>query len=403
MKKFRKNYGITLIALVITVIVLLILAGVTIATLTGDNGILTRASEGKEKTEEAQREELKHLTALEAATNLKDTTHIDNSTGEEKTIKIPAGFAVSQIKGENSIKDGLVIMDSNENEYVWIEVPKNDTIYQTAGINVKSFTDEDYNKIYNDLKSYTYDYNKNRTNLGWSDKWYNGCGIDSELEYNNKKKKMLKSIYENEGFWIGRYEMGSNEYVLENNANDNRVPICKKNAYPYNFVTCSQAQKLADTFSSGNYTSSLMFGVQWDLVCKYIEEKEKIPVEQINQNSSTWGNFLDSEFEVNNGCYLVGEQISEGWNTISSNYIKVKDTKIVFTTGATERNKILNIYDFAGNVSEWTLEYSKDTYYINNVCVNRGGNTNFATNAAYPGGSDIYYNSYGVGFRSTLY
>ena len=57
MKNFRKNQGITLIALVITVIVLLILAGVTIATLTGDNGILTRAEQAKEKTEEAQEKE----------------------------------------------------------------------------------------------------------------------------------------------------------------------------------------------------------------------------------------------------------------------------------------------------------------------------------------------------------
>ena len=49
----RKNNGITLIALVITIIVLLILAGVTIATLTGENGILTRASEAAERTEKA--------------------------------------------------------------------------------------------------------------------------------------------------------------------------------------------------------------------------------------------------------------------------------------------------------------------------------------------------------------
>ena len=54
MKNFRKNQGITLIALVITVIVLLILAGVTIATLTGDNGILTRTQEAKNKTEQAE-------------------------------------------------------------------------------------------------------------------------------------------------------------------------------------------------------------------------------------------------------------------------------------------------------------------------------------------------------------
>ena len=51
---FRKeNEGITLIALVITIIVLLILAGITIATLTGDNGILTKVNEAKKATTEA--------------------------------------------------------------------------------------------------------------------------------------------------------------------------------------------------------------------------------------------------------------------------------------------------------------------------------------------------------------
>ena len=396
----RKN-GITLIALVVTIIVLIILAGVSINMVIGENGILTRASDASKQTEEAKEEELRRLTTLEAATYIEEHKYEDPS-GE--TITIPAQCAVSQVEGENTLENGLVIIDFNGNEYVWIEVPKNDTVYQSAGINVEAFTDENYNKIYNDLKSYAFDYNKNRTNWGWSDTWYNECGIDSESEYNNKKKKMLKSIYENEGFWIGRYEIGSNEYILEYTENDKRVPICKKNAYPYNFITCGQAQKLADTFSSGNYTSSLMFGVQWDLVCKYIEENGKISVEKINKNSSTWGNFLESEFQVNNGFYLLGEQLSKGWNTISSTYLKLKDTKSLLTTGATERNKILNIYDFAGNVSEWTLEYSKDTTNnINNMCVNRGGNINYSTNAAYPGASASNYYSYGVGFRLALY
>ena len=58
MKKINMNKkGITLIALVITIIVLLILAGVTIATLTGDNGILTKTTEAKDKTEEGEEEE----------------------------------------------------------------------------------------------------------------------------------------------------------------------------------------------------------------------------------------------------------------------------------------------------------------------------------------------------------
>lgn len=51
MKKTSKNKGITLIALVITIIVLLILAGISISTLTGENGVLTRAGNAKEQTE----------------------------------------------------------------------------------------------------------------------------------------------------------------------------------------------------------------------------------------------------------------------------------------------------------------------------------------------------------------
>ena len=55
--KVKTNKGITLIALVITIIVLLILAGVTIAMLTGNNGILTKATEAKQKTTEAAAKE----------------------------------------------------------------------------------------------------------------------------------------------------------------------------------------------------------------------------------------------------------------------------------------------------------------------------------------------------------
>ena len=51
--KEKSTKGITLIALVITIVILLILAGVSIAMLTGDNGILTQAQNAKEKTEKA--------------------------------------------------------------------------------------------------------------------------------------------------------------------------------------------------------------------------------------------------------------------------------------------------------------------------------------------------------------
>ena len=87
MKNFRKNeIGITLIALVITVIVLLILAGVTIATLNGDNGILTRAQEAKNKTEEAQKEENISLKEAELEISYKDLPKDDDVDKSLKTF-----------------------------------------------------------------------------------------------------------------------------------------------------------------------------------------------------------------------------------------------------------------------------------------------------------------------------
>ena len=61
----KKNKGITLIALVITVIILIILAGVAISMLSGDNGILKQAGEAQEKTDQSALEELVNLCITE--------------------------------------------------------------------------------------------------------------------------------------------------------------------------------------------------------------------------------------------------------------------------------------------------------------------------------------------------
>lgn len=74
----KKNKGITLIALVITIIVLLILAGVSIATLTGDNGLLSKAQEAKEKTEEARRKEEQELKNVEIQLQMQQNGDIAN-------------------------------------------------------------------------------------------------------------------------------------------------------------------------------------------------------------------------------------------------------------------------------------------------------------------------------------
>ncbi len=98
----RKNRGITLIALVITIIVLLILAGVSIAMLTGQNGILTQAQNAKQETEEGKIKEQNELAKANAIMNIEKQTYVDKN---EESVVIPEGFSVIEIDGENTVKD----------------------------------------------------------------------------------------------------------------------------------------------------------------------------------------------------------------------------------------------------------------------------------------------------------
>ncbi|MEI3392821.1 MAG: hypothetical protein V8R39_07110 [Clostridia bacterium] len=121
--------------------------------LTGQNGILNRAAEAKEKTEISSKDDQRKLAQAEALMNNEKTTY--------KGITLPEGFSPTKIEEEDSIDDGLVITDGYGNEFVWVEVPKTVEVYQTAGINIESFDNESYDKIENDLHNYTNDYRIN--------------------------------------------------------------------------------------------------------------------------------------------------------------------------------------------------------------------------------------------------
>ena len=413
--------GITLIALVITIIVLLILAGISISMLTGQNGILNRAQEAKEKTEVAGEEELRKLTQMQAAMNLENTTYTDNSTGVEKTVKIPAQCAVSQVDGENSLKDGLVIIDVNGNEWVWIEVPKTAEIYKTAGLNVTTFTDNEYTKIYEDLANYTEKF-RDEENKGiqtGTDEWYDGCGL-KESEYDNLKKKMLQSVYENAGFYIGRYEVGIGEdntvrnygedYYIEHPISE--TPVIQANKVVYNWVRTSQAQELSERLAIGRNTSSLMFGIQWDLVLKYIESKRVytkdgtntlIDQTLIKSDSTKCGNYSNAIFNITNTNAKYSEDHGKTYNQVESQgYLKPISTRLL-TTSAMERNSVAGIYDLAGNVWERTLE---KTTITDSPCSIRGGSYDH-NGVDYPvsnRSNTITSNShYNCGFRPALY
>ena len=387
-KERRASKGITLIALVITIIVLLILAGVSIATLTGENGILTRANDAKTNTEQAEEDELRKLTQAEAATYLEEHEYTDVS-GEK--ITIPEKCAVSLVEGENTLENGLVIIDANGNEWVWIEVPES--------VTTSSTTDEE---IKNALISYASNYRGS-----YADTWYNGCGL-GEQKYADRYSEMLRSIKENNGFFIGRYEVGSFDNPVTSNNNTRQVVI-QKGAYPYNYVTCSQAEDLAEGLAPDKgTTSSLMFGIQWDLVLKYLETKG-VSESELKTNSGSWGNYRDVEFTVEEGnkyAILTNWSLGE-WNDVPVNYSKptfdADGNGVLLSTGATERNSKMNIYDLSGNVHEWTLEKSTNTSY---PCVGRGGGYCYS-GSFFPASYRSYgstSNSYSdVGFRPALY
>ena len=212
--------------------------------LTGQNGILNKASEAKEKTEISSKDEQRKLAQAEALMSTGDT--------EYNGVTIPKGFAPTKIDGENSIDVGLVITDGSGNEYVWVEVPKTTEIYSTAGINITNFTDKEYAEIEKDLKTYTSEYSKSNFS-------------DTNPKFITEYKNMLKSVYENEGFWIGRYEAGiDGEKPRISHTEITDKVVVKQDKIPYNYVTRDEAQSLAEKMENGECTSSLLFGIQWD-------------------------------------------------------------------------------------------------------------------------------------------
>ena len=67
---------------------------------------------------------------------------------------------------------------------------------------------------------------------------------------------MLKSVYQNGGFYIGKYETGIEDTPRTSNTTLTETPVIKQNAYPYTYVTCSQAQTLASNMEHGDKTTS---------------------------------------------------------------------------------------------------------------------------------------------------
>ena len=390
----KKNKGITLIALIITIIILLILVGVSLNLLIkGDLfGSAEKAVEGTNaKVEEQQtavdelmgeldevekeiEEQQRQQEEAEKQKNLPGTRVSENTKyiRDGKTAWIPKGFTVSGIKSEQSIDNGLVIYDIPEgitpdwtnpdsvktayNQFVWIPVEVKSTDTENS---IASFYRSEWTANAETGGERTTGLNTSFTEPNATNDTADKTGIANQIA------NLTKSIYKYGGFYIGRYEAGS-ETERTSSSGVTTLGI-KQDMYPYNYVKWGDSESSIGTtgavylsnslYNTNEYgaTSMLCTGACWDSMLDFIKD-----LKHSVTNSTTWGNYKNSEtFEITRGAYAVfntSNYTLGSFNNVGSKYSKMKDTSILLTTGATERNCSKNIYDVAGNCYEWTTE-----------------------------------------------
>ena len=341
------------------------------------------------------------------------------------------GSDFSVLEGTN-LTNGLVVTDGSGNEYVWVEVPTN--IYDNETYNTETETGDkkpankkETDKIEYCLKKYTSSYSQS----GFSDEYIKDSTpgwFADKTAYDNAKNTMLKSVYENGGFYVGRYEAGISESRPSKETELTATPVSKPNMCPYTYITRTQAKQLAEKVNSGGYTSSLMFGIQWDLMLAHIQNKGGVDVTTLTNDSTNIGNYYNNKWNVTNDKAKYNEDGTE-WKNCP--YQKTTETEILLTTGASETFAKMNIYDVAGNVFEWTLEGNQNATVASSTgirlaslinskvspirlaatvasgpCVYRGGyyyNNGTGFPASYRYLSEVDYSIDDIGFRVTLY
>ena len=390
----KKNKGITLIALIITIIILLILVGVSVNLLIkGDlfgsaekavNGTNAKVEEQQtavdelmgelDEVEKEIEEQQRQQEEAEKQKNLPGTRVSENTKyiRDGKTAWIPKGFTVSGIKSEQSIDDGLVIYDIPEgitpdwsnpdsvktkyNQFVWIPVEVKSTDTENS---IASFYRSKWAANASTGGDRTIGLSTNYTEPDSTNDTDDKTGIAKQIA------NLTKSIYKYGGFYIGRYEAGS-ETERTSSSGVTTLGI-KQDMYPYNYVKWGDSMSSIGTtgavylsnslYNTNEYgaTSMLCTGACWDSMLDFIKDSSHSVT-----NSTTWGNYENSEtFEITRGSYAVYDTSNctlGSFNNVGSKYSKMKDTTILLTTGATERNCSKNIYDVAGNCYEWTTE-----------------------------------------------
>ena len=147
-------------------------------------------------------QEAYNYTPDEMESKYQDNIVFANVNTEQTNPKAAIPSNVKEIVEADANK-GIVIKDKNENEWVWVEVPKT-TVFSGLGIDTTStLTAQNYTDIANKMITYVGVYRKGAWNQNYTgiDEWYDGCGL-TQQEYISAYQSMLKFVYNFGGFGL---------------------------------------------------------------------------------------------------------------------------------------------------------------------------------------------------------
>ena len=343
------NQGITLVALVVTIVVLLILSSVSLNLVLGDNGIIVKAKEAAETTAAAQEKEAMERNLLEKELeNSLSTPAVEPTDG----VKIPTGFyyvggtkasgiVISDNKNDkNKYRNQKVVgTDLLGNQYVWIpcttDSSSSDLQYARTEWGVEVDGDDNSRAIKDELTL-------TDASVTYSDSdTANGINADVSKEIVAQIKAEKASVAQYGGYYIGRYEVGKN----------GDTAVVKYDQTPYAEITWSTAYGLAKKIITNSEVNSyLCSSYAWDTAVNFI------------QNNSTAKNYATSIEGFN------GNWNPQAVKDPSGNVIKPAGTSQQLNTGLT--TQFCNIFDMGGNEAEFTTELNPGT---SETVVLRGG------------------------------
>ncbi len=413
-KQKNKQNGITLIALVVTIIVLIILAGVSINMLVGENGIISMAQKAKKETEQAQQEELAELSSLES-----ELEQAINGYNKEKGVnepKLASGMSPIKFTEPSDSAKGTIVETNKEDEQwyhyeekkwanaktkdgsMWVWIPRfaykvnsstqnfdivflvgvTDTYYDENGeLQIAkrcTSPDElvDTTTGYTVHPAFTDETNINYRNGGW-DKEITGIWVAKfEAGYasgNNSAEVKASSVNYTQTETYSKNWLDG-EYGTTTTAI--KYPVFQPTTYSMNYINHSDAYDVAKTLTENgniygftqNVNSHLMKNSEWGAVAYLSKSQYGLNTTDIAINSINLNNSIESVYAVT-GCTTAEPNEKEKNTTINSINATTANTAVdgVYTwnqlngTTASSTGTIYGIYDLSGGISEATTGY----------------------------------------------